>query len=73
MEDSPFLFVCLKNQRLLTYFVSFDFRFDALFLCQVFLLASLSTMLITFGRKVAASCLSVIFLSFAIDVRADFL
>lgn len=66
-------FLGSDNYKEATNLVSLDLRFEALFLCQVFFLASLSTIEITLGKKVAASVLSVILLSLAIDVRADFL
>ena len=59
--------------RLFTYFDSLDLRFDALFLCQVFFLANLSTMLITLGRNDSASFLSVMLLSLDMEVLAVFL
>ncbi len=70
---SPRIYIFGENYKLLTYLVSFDLRLDALFLCHVFFFASLSTMLITLGKKPAASVLSVMSLSLAIDVLADFL
>ena len=56
-----------------TYFINLLFKLEALFLCQVFFFASLSTMATTLGRYFTASALSSKDLNFAIAVLADFL
>ncbi len=49
-----------------TCLVNFDFKFEALFLCIIFLLVSLSNIATTFGNKETASFLLLIDFNFVI-------
>ena len=72
---TPFIYflVHLFYPKPFTCLVRLLLRLDALFLCQVFLLESLSIIEMTFGRNWEASVWSVISLSLAIAVLVDFL
>lgn len=77
MKNSPsalfIIYLDFVYPRVLTNFVNCDLIFAALFLCQLFLLAKRSTMLMTLGRNFSASDFTVISRKFLIAVRVDFL